>query len=67
MTSVKPDIGFPIGRLQIELNGCVSRETYKLGRLKAWAGRDNDQPVIEYPDGTYEHVPSLSQTNWKAR
>lgn len=67
MSDGKPFIGTPIGRAQLELNGCIARETYKTGKLVGWAGRDNDQPIISYADGTHEVVQSLAQTNWRAK
>lgn len=59
-----PDIGFPIGRKFIELDGMFIREKFKYGKLIGWRGRNNERPVIEYPDGTQETVESLALTNW---
>lgn len=62
----KPLIGTPLGRRQLELNGCIARETFKQGRLIGWQGRDNEHPILEYPDGSREVVQSLSLTNWRS-
>ena len=62
----RPLIGTPLGRKQIVLDGCIAREKFKMGRLVGWQGRDNQHPIIEYPDGTYEVVESLRDTNWKS-
>lgn len=61
----RPLIGTPLGRKQLELKGCIARETFKWGKLIGWQGRNNEHPIIEYADGTYEVMESLAQTNWK--
>lgn len=62
----KPLIGTPLGRRQMVLRGVIAKEEFKMGHLKGWQGRNNDHPIIEYPDGTYEVLPSLAETNWKS-
>lgn len=60
-----PLIGTPLGRREVTLEGCIARETFKIGKVIGWHDDAKSQPILEYPDGTRETLFAMTETDWK--
>lgn len=62
----RPLIGTPLGRKYIGFDGIIGRSGTRIGKLVGWNDNARTQPILEYPDGTFEALFSLTETNWKS-